>query len=83
MRNGRLRKRELLAQDLSPGSCDLVDSGALRNNVSEGTLSMRRLVRACMCACVFVCTCVCACLSVCETDSSAFPCLSSFLPTSS
>lgn len=79
MRNGRLRKGELLAQDSSPGSCDLIDSGALWNNVSEGTLSMRRLVRAC----VFVCTGVCACLSVCETDSSAFPRLSSFLPTAS
>lgn len=35
------------------------------------------------CECERACVCACACLSVCEMDSSAFPCLSSFLPTSS
>lgn len=52
----------------------------LWNNVSEGALSMRRV-----CAHMHVCMCVltCVCLSVCQMDSSAFPCLSSFLPISS
>lgn len=84
MRNGSLRKGEPLAQDLSSASRGFADSVILWNNVSQGALSMKRV---CVCAwvpvCMYVCTFTCVCLSVCHLDSSAFPCLSSFLLISS
>lgn len=82
MRNGRLRKGKLLAQDLSSASCGFTDSDSVEQCV-RGSFKYEEWARVCSGACVRVCVLrarVWACLPVGWTavPSLACPCPLSF-----